>query len=711
MTLPALMNPPSTYTLFSHTLSRTGVAHPRHTRPLLCHLPSYGTPYCPLPHIREEPETQIASNLLDDALEYEGNLAWTVDFATAFALRHMQANRQAVVDAIEEAALLQPACSHFEEYPYLVFDLLDKTFFDNKLKDMVYLEWYSGPSSLVGQTSAPKVIKPRITIQLNRRSLTSCLPEEVMAHLIHQMVHAYLLVCCGPETKEHKRDGRLLDGLHFGVLLYRIKELVAIAGCVLPLSLHRDGHGLGMVSLHSDTNLYSAYRSRPKEEFAPTTTDDSLECPTQLKTTHCSHDSRVTPQQCKDWTRYNYQKAIDEKADGRGNSIMRPGDSELKAYDRLKECPPSSEYVELLWNKQRVLCDKEKAVKNAASMKKYFLDKDREPIKIPECSYEIFLSVHNFLQKGKYKPDIELSNDMSASKGPVLLGTRHDSPNHLLADIRLHKIAGDIKCDELQAYALARLNSIEFTHNDPIEAFSVLYNDDNPSKKVHEDLRRWTRTFLTRTGLPKTVSSLAPTYYDQLNSDTDFSAASTIHKLKNGEHAAAYARLYLRNSNFKEDVDHAHRELMIRFGGHDSVSIALSSNSSSSISSSLSSGRRPIYTPRVISPLFLPVSPHRREPALYEDSILCDARAIAPPRGEWTLPGRSPVDGRWETRNLETGERRVRMRMSDGEEWVPCVTRGVSLLSLDMDDEVERPDIRGRRGYSDIRRPRNGFGF
>ena len=123
---------------------------------------------------------------------------------------------------------LEPRTQHLyscAELPFQVFNQLDKEIFRGTLKDNIYLMISKLPHSYPGVTSRHNRLGPRITIQLSQdlvdRGLHACL----LAALLHQMIHAYLLQCCGHRNVGVPVAGYdLTHNIGFSSLLYAIQR-------------------------------------------------------------------------------------------------------------------------------------------------------------------------------------------------------------------------------------------------------------------------------------------------------------------------------------------------------------------------------------------------------------------------------------------------------------------------------------------------------
>ena len=134
-----------------------------------------------------------------------------------------------------------------DELPFMVFNQLDEELFRSVLRGNVYLAWSSRLSYYrkaitfkQGKNQNPK--NPRITIKLSTRLRDEGDRMEVVATLIHQMIHAYYLQCCGFQDNDVQKPGyNLGHGFEFQGLLDVIAKSV---GKCWPNDEFRNRHGL-----------------------------------------------------------------------------------------------------------------------------------------------------------------------------------------------------------------------------------------------------------------------------------------------------------------------------------------------------------------------------------------------------------------------------------------------------------------------------------
>lgn len=108
--------------------------------------------------------------------------------------------------------------------PFMIFDELDKELFCSVLKGNVYVKWSESPPGVYAATSRADLKSPRITIELSKLLLENS-RVTILATLLHQMIHAYYLQCCGYKDEGVEGVGHdLHHGLEFDVLARNIKE-------------------------------------------------------------------------------------------------------------------------------------------------------------------------------------------------------------------------------------------------------------------------------------------------------------------------------------------------------------------------------------------------------------------------------------------------------------------------------------------------------
>ncbi|KAK0308290.1 hypothetical protein LTR01_004917 [Friedmanniomyces endolithicus] len=443
--------------------------------------------------------------------DYVGDLGWVLEYATAWLYRHLLRNQTEVADAIDHVRQVDGVDA---DTPFFIFEYLNTALFGGKLRGMVHLKWKALASTSPGTTSAAGVVPgvTRICIELNKTPFEDGDGEidELLDSLIHHMIHAYFLVTCGAQKKGAQQDGRLLDGLHFGVIMHTIIDIArGCRGEPLKLTFYaatrreNDIGPFGRPYLPGGKNKFIALSTKGSAIAAAPADGQS----------HCSLDNRaVRAQQIKNWQVESYSLAIDLDMEGKGDSIYDFSTSKtFDPVDRLKG-PPSSTYIELIWDKKRVMVKREHLHKYA-SIKKPLEKNNKMELAIPDCSRRVFENIYDFVNAGSYVTGHDSTPTRvhpQGRKGPPTLVV-YDRPrgqdawSDVVAHLQTFKVAEAMKFEELQAYTLRVLWDLQETDSDPIDVLKVLYNENDNSGPIHAELHKWARDFLGQTedgGMP-----------------------------------------------------------------------------------------------------------------------------------------------------------------------------------------------------------------
>lgn len=533
------------------------------------------------------PVEKKINELREDLDGYSGDLGWSLEFATAWCYRHLLGNRTEVVDMIDNARQLVDEITI--RVPEMLFDGLDKALFGGKLEKMVRLRWKLFASSTPGVTAAPGIHGRRICIQLNKAPFENGDGDidDLLDAMIHQMIHAFFLVCCGAQPKGANQDGRLSDGLHFGVLLYTIMDISrrCLKGPLLLIFYSKDRR-----TAERERQLVFAPNNRARRDprLAFVTLDTrgtAMGLPPADGESHCTHENGSTTRpQIKNWQVQNYSVAIDLAMDEKGDDIydLKPNRELLPS----KRCcgPASATYVELVWSGKRIMIPKEKAMK-FPSLKKAIEKDSKKELKVPDCSPELLNFLWDFIARGDYHdPDpLPLEDrktvDYASLQGPPVIDA-HDSYTRaeeaegreqegqsMLTHIRIFKLGEALKFEELQQYALLRLYTMRVTHENPLPALTELYNEagDDKSKPIHSELHKWAREFLirsaSRTDRHHHHQQYNPShhYYNNNTGTGDSNLCTLLRHYKD-----AFTTLAKKSEAFKDDCNHVQNELFAR---------------------------------------------------------------------------------------------------------------------------------------------------
>lgn len=433
-----------------------------------------------------------------------GDLGWTLEYATAWLFRHLVHNRIDVAETIDQVRKIQVV---EEETPFMIFEPLNRALFAGRLRGMVYMRWKTLASNSPGITSAPGVSTgvTRTCIELNRTPFVEGEGDidTLLDMQIHQMIHAWFMVACGAQAKQDTPDDRLLDKLHFGVLLFTIKDITkkdcrhgALNLIFYAAQRRRD---LGSLTLRRQGG------GRSSEFIAVNPRGSAVDQREADGQTHCCRDNRgVRYADLKNWQVENYSVEIELGFDGKGDVICDLGaDNELVPVDRVRG-PPSSTYIELIWAGKRVMVKRE-FCHRYPSIKRPLEKNSKMELLLPECSKIVFRHVYDFFNKGSCH-DGRLADDLQQRYGDVRgppiwdehRGKDEEHECNIVVHLQTFKVAEGMQFEELQAYVLKVLWALPYTQSDPIDALKELYDENADTGPVHAELHKWAREFLAR---------------------------------------------------------------------------------------------------------------------------------------------------------------------------------------------------------------------
>lgn len=163
-----------------------------------------------------------------------------------------------------------------KDLPRMVFDQLDKELFRSVLKGNVLLRKVPGqrlPHGIHAMTTrADPQRNSRITITLSENLLNQGSRMDVLVTLVHQMIHAYYLQCCGYRNKDENASGHdLRHGLEFDALLCLISERCSITG-------HRRSVHLWKLWSPQETRRWLYQRPGPRNPHDPEVSPGNSNC-------------------------------------------------------------------------------------------------------------------------------------------------------------------------------------------------------------------------------------------------------------------------------------------------------------------------------------------------------------------------------------------------------------------------------------------------
>ncbi|KAF2676460.1 hypothetical protein K458DRAFT_181852 [Lentithecium fluviatile CBS 122367] len=496
------------------------------------------------------PLPTVAIRLQDPRLRCERNLGWSIDWAVAFIidLLEKKTSPDAAVGLKNirlRAANLERE-GHLRDLPYRIFNKLDETLFAGHLKNAVFLDIRSLGSEVSGSThsqgwSLDRKVK-RVSIILNGDVLQLTRSRDVIATLIHHMIHAYFLIACGPQDQKEVEYGRLSHGLHFGKIMMTIRKLSAVHG--KPLTGLDFGH-----TLDQARHFYDECHNQQRRPYHRRRGKEKWYC------SHCYSDvDGLSEGEIEEWYGGVCKPLLDLPESLHNSNVQIYNDRRhiLEEIPRA-QTTPSAASNEFIFGNKSVLVSASHVV-NFSSIQRAFEKAGSRYLEIHEdVSKDTFERFLELLHTGTYGPDPKHLHAMGL-KGPPVIKSPTGSEPYLMTDIRIFKMGAVMGFDELKGIAIDRMYRHGITHEDPVGLLKEIYDGGEPDG----DLKQWARKFLTRTptavdgdwmgmGAPRTIaepSNLAKLECDMLG------------------YKARFYDLLQQSSALKYEVSKAKHELM-----------------------------------------------------------------------------------------------------------------------------------------------------
>ncbi|PSN66477.1 hypothetical protein BS50DRAFT_677674 [Corynespora cassiicola Philippines] len=434
------------------------------------------------------PPLRPALRLQDEHIKCDRNLGWNIDWAVAFLVDHLSEKKSP--GAVERLHKIRKAAHSLQQnglardIPYRLFNSLDDALFDGHLKNAVYLGItslgpdVSGATHTRGWALSPNI--KRISIMLNGDVLSTS--RDILGILIHQMIHAYFLVACGPQDEKETAYGRLSHGLPFGKLMSTIRKLADKRGN--PLWNLDFGHTLGRFHNFRD-NFYYRPRNRPHNP-SPDKWYCS-QCYSGIEPISESDIDEYFGVACKPL--YDLPDTLQSSTVQIYNEKRHELETEPRGQVTL-----TMESSEFLFQDRPVLVPNTK-IDKFFSISRAFDKSGSRYMEIHEdVSADTFLRFLELLHTGTYGPDPKPIT-ITGNRGPPVIRPPNNSPPYLLTDIRIYKMGCLMGFDELKGTALERMYRPAATHEDPVTLLSEIYEGGEPDA----DLKTWVRKFLLRT--------------------------------------------------------------------------------------------------------------------------------------------------------------------------------------------------------------------
>jgi len=413
-----------------------------------------------------------------------------MDEATVELMKHLKKQESYLAHSLHRAREIHLESSHANPCAILktAFHGLQQRFFNDVMGDNVAVGLVHLGPEISGQTHAKHHINnEKVLIRLNadlimplftqRNKMQS--RDQLYATLLHHMIHAYFLVRCGSPDPTRDADGRLLHENHFGVIMYKIKEISAKYGRPLPIDF---GHSLPTPPAWQNRNQH--VQSTLLARRLPN--DDRHHC------TECT--SMLDPLE---------EQAVKKWYQNKCYSSVHPEIYEFNGDGKLKSTPQhllrdkKSDWFELYWCNKILKIDKSSIKALSSPFARGFTDQNRR-INVPKVPEHTVRALWDFLNSKAYGPNLIVTKN--GTRGPALIqGLDPKWTTYIENEVRLHQLATKIQLDELRRRSFSRLMEMHITFEDPIPVFARIYNvEEGGGGDVHEELRKWAIAFMER---------------------------------------------------------------------------------------------------------------------------------------------------------------------------------------------------------------------
>lgn len=456
--------------------------------------PGFYIPFEPYDYRRLLPS--VAVRLQDPLLKCDRDLGWNIDWAVAFIVDRLEQNW---ADACEKLKSIRIRTATLErdglvqEIPYRIFNKLDEVLFAGHLKNAVFIDISSLGPDVSGATYThrlgPNPDVKRITIILNVNALEYAKAKDIVAILIHHMIHAYFIVACGGQKEDEVGYGRLDHSVHFGKIMLTIKKLSAVHGRELsPLNY---GHSSPNVRYIADE--YYSPRRREAVEREDREQWHCSHCHSNIQGPSESEVHKWYGKVCKPL--FEQPKCVREPEVQTYNERRHELETRRRAHLR-----PATKSVEFMYKDRPVLVDGDKIEKFLSVIKAFDKAGSRFLKVHREVSEDTFVRFLEFLHTGSYGPDPRLFAAAAAGLGierwgPPIIKPQSTTTNAcVLIDVQFAKLGTLMGFDDCESYALDRMNAYGILNEDPVAILKEIYKGYEPDS----DLKDWARKFLIR---------------------------------------------------------------------------------------------------------------------------------------------------------------------------------------------------------------------
>ena len=400
--------------------------------------------------------------------------------------------------------------------PYLVFNGLDRMLFCSKLIGNVCLRWERLPWGVPGRTYRAGLRYPRITIELSEKLIWNVSKIGILTALLHQMIHAYFLQCCGYRAEDSGIAGyRLGHGLEFqalkNVIAWKLRETLSDRALSRlhswnPFEITRPSGRIQEPFVHAESKpgCSNCYRgdlplSRKQKETLRLWMEHAISSYQEYRSLEYSSQSSKG---------YGHPDILYYTMLTKLTSLSRSDSKRLyaiKLEDPDASAAPSSfnklkpeDYIELHFEK-RIFPLKKEYTNDLQDLSKSPFFTNKRELHFPSTfSWSEFRSLYSFLVYKDFDPRLSTIHSSPLSKDykpgpPVILTKKDGSQEYLSTSVAAAQLGSTLSFKPLITHAIYRLNNLGWTTNNPVKALAQIYHG---SSSPNSDLRGWVKAWL-----------------------------------------------------------------------------------------------------------------------------------------------------------------------------------------------------------------------
>lgn len=412
------------------------------------------------------------------------------------------------------------------DLPFMVFDQLDQEMFRSVLKGNVYMKWsVKMPDGIYATTlTADPRKRPRITIILSRL-LSDASRADVLCTLIHQMMHAYFLQCCGYKGQDGGRDGHdLCHGPEFQALLSTISHRCSLGGprqftenLANPIPIRPGARRISARRGSPRSNWSNCYAAVSTRHGSTKIDDQNWRDMAIAKVRSLNDKPQTLPEQLSDLSRL--LEFLVPVKDGVPPTVLdiplpskprspRPSEQNIYYIDLATSTisnplprthyhlPPES-YIELCFGSQTFPLPRDRIAPHLPGLAKspYFTNK--HILCLPSWSNQTDLVILYGFLLGSPSSSSPATNSDPAQLPvfPIINTYDPESTAMVKAFVSVFHIAVALEFRPLACYAIDTLHSLPYMRENPIAVLESIYHPPESLPQVPE-LQNWAKKWL-----------------------------------------------------------------------------------------------------------------------------------------------------------------------------------------------------------------------